>query len=144
VSKGVEKRKFHRLEIPLEVNIEIITEEELLKGLSPLKMKSCNISPEGICLETRNLEMDGINLLSGRPGARDNRLHLEIELISGENPFKAIGQVCWYDISRESPEFMYQVGIEFVEIEGKGKEQLHRFLKTNKKNHKGFFQKLFT
>ncbi len=143
VSRGVEKRKFHRLEIPLEVRVIILTGEELLKGVSPLKMKSCNLSPEGICLETRNIEMDGVNLLSGPPGARENHLRLEIELIAGENPFTAVGEVCWYDISREAPEFMYQVGIEFIEIEGKGKEQLLRFLKTHKKNNKGFFQKLF-
>lgn len=143
MGKGVEKRRFQRLEIPLDVTIEIITEEEVLKSLAPLKMKCCNISQEGICLETRHIEMDGVNLLAGPPGARDNHVQMEFELIQGEPPFRATGEVCWYDVSRDSPEFMYQVGIEFITIEGRGKELLMKFLKSYK-NHKGFFQKLFS
>ncbi|MEI6125968.1 MAG: PilZ domain-containing protein [Pseudomonadota bacterium] len=142
MSKGIEKRRFQRLEIPLEVSLEIVAAEEVLQKLHPRKMKSCNISSEGICLETRHIEVDGINLLSGPPGARENRVRLEIELIPGEPLFSAIGEVCWYDVSRDTPEFMYQVGIEFIEIESNGKTQLVRFLKS-KKNHKGFMSKLF-
>lgn len=132
MSKGVEKRKFQRLEVPLQVTVEIISPDKLLQALKPMLMKCRNISQEGICLETRGIEVDGINLLSGPPGARENRLKMEIELFPDEKPFSALGEVCWYDIARDTAEFMYQIGIEFVHIEGEGQKQLVRFLKAHR------------
>jgi hypothetical protein len=138
---GSEKRKFQRLEFPLEVTVEIVSLKEAPNDLPPLHMKSRNISRGGICLETKHIEVDGIHLLSGLPFARENRLHMNIELLPKEPPFKAIGEVCWYDISRDIPEFIYRVGVAFIDIKDNGKDQLGRFLK-NHKNHKGYFQKL--
>ena len=132
MNNGLEKRKFQRLEFPLEVTVEIVSVEEVPKGPPPLHVKSRNISKEGICLETKFLEVDGINLLSGRPGARENRLRLIIELIPEEPTFEAIGELCWYDVARDKAEFMYYIGIEFIEIKGSRREQLARFLKKHK------------
>ena len=131
MGNGLEKRKFQRLEFPLEVTVEIISVEEVPKGPPPLHMKSRNISKEGIYLETKFLEIGGVNLLSGRPGARKNRLHLIIELIPEEPMFEAMGELCWYDVARDTAEFMYHAGIEFIDIKGNGKEQLARFLKNH-------------
>lgn len=132
MGKGLEKRKFQRLEFPLEVTVEIVSVGEVPKGPPPLHVKSRNISKDGICLETKFLEVGGINLLSGRPGARENRLHLIIELIPEEPTFEAIGELCWYDVARDTVEFMYYIGIEFIEIKGNRREQLARFLKKHK------------
>jgi hypothetical protein len=138
----LEKRKFQRLQFPIEVTAEIVTVEEKPRGLPPLHIQSRNISKAGICLETMALEVDGINLLSGSPFARENRLCLKIKLIPDEPPFTAIGEVRWYDVVRDAPEFMYQIGIEFLDIKDNGKDQLMRFLKSHKTNN-GFFHKLF-
>jgi hypothetical protein len=132
MGNGLEKRKFQRLEYPLEVTVEIVSVGEVPKGPPPLQMKSRNISKEGICLETKFLEVDGLNLLSGRPGARENRLHLIIKLIPEEPTFKTIGELSWYDVARDTPEFMYHLGVEFIDIKGNGMEQLVRFLKNHK------------
>ncbi len=105
-------------------------------------MQSRNISKAGICLETKALEIDGVNLLSGAPCARENRLHLKIDLIPEEPPFTAIGEVRWYDVVRDATECMYQIGIEFIDIKDNGKKQLARFLKSHKTGD-GFFRKLF-
>lgn len=131
---GLEKRKFQRLEFPLEVTVEIVSVGEVPKGPPPLHVKSRNISKDGICLETKFLEVGGINLLSGRPGARENRLHMIIELILEEPTFEAIGELCWYDVARDTPEFMYHIGIEFIDIKGNGRAQLARFLKNHRIN----------
>jgi hypothetical protein len=80
------KRKFQRLELPLEVTVEIVSAQEAPKGLPILHVKSRNISMSGICLETKSVEVNGVNLLSGRPFARENLLHLSIELIPEEPP----------------------------------------------------------
>jgi hypothetical protein len=129
---GLEKRKFQRLEFPLEVIVEIVSVEEQPKGPSLLQLKSRNISKEGICLETKLLEIGGISLLAGRPGARENRLRLSVGLMPEESTFEAIGELCWYDVARDTTELMYHVGIEFIDIKGKGREQLTRFLKKHK------------
>jgi hypothetical protein len=85
--------------------------------------------------------VDGVNLLSGLPFARENRLHLSIELIPEEPPLMATGEVRWYDIARDIPEFIYRLGVVFIEIKDGGKDQLARFLKKHQSN-KGYFQKL--
>jgi hypothetical protein len=126
---GLEKRKFHRLEFPLEVTVEIVSAQEAPKGLPRLHIQSRNISKEGICLETKSIEVDGINLLSGLPFARENRLHLSIELIPEEPTLMATGEVRWYDIARDIPEFICRLGVAFIEIKDDGKDRLARFLK---------------
>jgi hypothetical protein len=137
----LKKRNFQRLEIPLEVTVEIVSAQEVPKGLPLLHIKSRNISKGGICLETKSIEMAGVNLLSGLPFARENRLHLSIELIPEEPPLMATGEVRWYDISRDIPEFICRLGVAFIEIKDGGKDQLARFLKKHQ-NNKGYFQKL--
>src|SRR5450830_1308003 len=109
------KRKFQRLELPLEVTVEIVSAQEAPKGLPILHVKSRNISINGICLETKSVEVNGVNLLSGRPFARENLLHLSIELIPEEPPLMVTGVVQWYDVARDIPEFIYRLGVVFIE-----------------------------
>jgi c-di-GMP-binding flagellar brake protein YcgR len=136
----LEKRKFQRLECPLEGTIKIVPIKEVPNNLPPLHIKSRNISENGICLEIKPIEVEGINLPSGLPFAREHRIYMNIELIPNEQLFEAIGEVRWYDILRD--EYIYQVGVAFIDIKNNGKEQLLRFLKTLKSN-KGYFHKLF-
>ncbi len=141
MTNGLEKRKFHRLEFPIEVTAEIVSLDEGPRGLPPLHSESRNISKAGICLETKSLEIAGINLLSGAPCAREYRLHMTIKLIPDEPPFSAIGEVRWYDVARDRTQCLYQIGIEFLDIKETGKEQLHRFLKNHA--NKGLLHKFF-
>ncbi|MBE0556354.1 MAG: PilZ domain-containing protein [Proteobacteria bacterium] len=142
MANGLEKRKFQRLQFPIKVTAEVVTVAEQAIGLPALHMQSQNISKTGICLETTTLEIDGVNLLSGPPCARENRLRLKIELIPEESPFTAIGEVRWYDVVRDETGCLYQVGIEFMDIKDQGKDLLGRFLKRHRTTG-GFFHKLF-
>ena len=92
----IEKRKFQRLEFPLDVAADILTATQPTGRLPLVNVKSRNISKAGICLETETLEVRGINLLTGPPYAREHRLLISIDLIAGEPPFSAIGEVRWY------------------------------------------------
>jgi len=132
MSDGLEKRKFQRLECPLEGTVKIVPVKKVSNDLPPLHIKSRNISKGGICLETKAIEVEGINLLSGLPFARKHHLHMNIELIPNEQLFEAIGEVRWYDISHDIPEYIYRVGVAFIDIKNNGKEQLLRFLKNHK------------
>jgi len=95
-------------------------------------MKSRNISEAGICLETKVIEVQGINLIAGSPSARENRLQMHIKLIEDEQPCIAWGEVRWYDLIREASGCLYQLGVEFLDIDGEGKERLTRFLKRHR------------
>jgi hypothetical protein len=130
---GLEKRKFQRLVFSLNVAVEIISVQGEPKGLTRLHVKSRNVSKDGICLEMKSIEVDGVHLLSGLPFARENRLRLDIELGPEEAPLMATGEVQWYDIARDLPGCVYQLGVAFLEIRDNGKERLARFLKKHLK-----------
>jgi hypothetical protein len=136
MSDGLEKRKFQRLESPLEVTVDIVPAQVMPKELPRLHIKSRNISKNGICLEAKSIEMDGFNMLSGFPFARENRLHLSMELFPEEPPLRATGEVRWYDIVRDMAESICQLGVAFIEIEEAGKDRLARFLKKHQNNDK--------
>jgi hypothetical protein len=149
MGNGLEKRRFQRLECPLEVRVERLLAGEAPNEQPSWVMKSRNISREGICLETKSLELGGIDLLAGRPGARTNRLRMSIGLFPETPMFVAIGELCWYDVARDTTELIYQMGIIFIDIEGSGRKQLVRFLKNHKtpsiidklSNIKGYLRK---
>jgi hypothetical protein len=139
---GLEKRKFQRLEFQLEVAVELEEAGGTPKKDLPLRLKSRNISHIGICLETDSLKVNPIRLLSGAPGARNYRLRMRVVLFQDEEPLEAVGEVCWYDIVHEPSEYRYQLGIDFLEITERGKDQLIRFLKSHR-NGEGLFRRLF-
>ena len=140
--KGVEKRKFQRLEIPLDIIVKVITAEEVLGEAKAINLKTHDISLEGISLEARDIVVNNVNILSGSPGARENMLDMQIVLDPEEEPVKAVGEVCWYDIMRGSEEFMYQIGVVFVKMEDRDRQQLKNFLK-DKAPAPGFFKRIF-
>jgi c-di-GMP-binding flagellar brake protein YcgR len=136
------KRHFYRLEFPLDVTVKLLPAGEATKTLPLPSMQTRNISKGGICLETNSIEVDGIHLLSGAPFARENLLELTINLIPGEPPFQATGEVRWYEIARDIPGVFYRVGVAFIDVDGNGKSQLTRFVK-NQKSSEGFFKRIF-
>jgi hypothetical protein len=142
--QGLEKRKFIRLEAPLPVKVTIMVDEDLLGGSRTISAKCRNISLEGVCVETRQIEVDGVHILSGSPRSEKNQLHLEIELNAALEPVKALGEVCWYDLLNEAEEFTFQVGIIFIRIEGNGKVDLKNYLKTQHKKSDNIFKRIFS
>jgi hypothetical protein len=143
--RGVEKRKFLRLEAPLQVTLTIIAEDRVPGGVSrPISVKSRNISEQGVCIETRQIEIDGVHMLSGSPGAQKNRLDMAIELYGIEKTIQVIGEVCWYDLLPESENFMFQVGIVFLDMDSQDKDLLKSFLKTHQPRKKSFLRRIFS
>lgn len=134
--EGLEKRRFQRLAVLLNVVVEIVSVRGETKGLPRQHAKSRNISKSGICLEMESIEVEGVHLLSGLPFARENRLILLIELFPEEPPLEVTGEAQWYDLDRDQPGCIYRLGVAFMEIRGDGKERLARFLKEHQ-NHAG-------
>lgn len=132
-SKGVEKRRFQRLEVPLTVTVSVSTQEETLQDLHSIEVTSLNLSLEGICLETRHILFGTVNVLSGSPGAREHVLHLDILLEPGQPVLRLMGEVCWYDVTYDAGDFRYQVGVMFRDADPESKARLRAFLKAHKK-----------
>jgi hypothetical protein len=141
--RGVEKRKFQRLECAVAVRVTILVEEEDLSSPKSFTATSKNISLEGICLETRQVEVDGVHILTGSPGSVKNRLDMEIELYPSEKPFKVLGEVCWYDLAKETEEFIFEVGIVFIKMDAAAKEILKQFISSKTAGRKGFLKSFF-
>lgn len=137
----MEKRKFLRLEDPLDVTIKLVPSLEPPQPPPLFYVKSRNISREGICLETKFIAIDGFKLIAGSPGARENRLDIAIQFVPDEPPFRALGELAWYDVVPDSRDFIYLMGVEFLEISDTGKERLTNFLKRHEDN-RGFYHRL--
>lgn len=86
--RGIERRKFYRLESAVDVGVTILSDDEELAGPKSFAAKSKNISLEGICLETRQVEVDGVHILTGSPKSPRNRLDLAIDLYHKKNLLK--------------------------------------------------------
>ncbi len=140
--RGIERRKFLRLEVPVQVKVTIMADDEMLGGPKTLSAKSRNISMEGICIETRQVEIDGVHILSGSPRSEKNQLQLQIDLSPEEKPIEVLGEVCWYDLSSETEEFMFQVGIVFLNITADAKKTLKNYLKAHSKPGGNIFTRI--
>jgi hypothetical protein len=141
--RGVEKRRFQRLDCAVQVRVTILVEEEDLSSPKSFIAKSNNISLEGMCLETRQVEVDGVHILTGSPGSLKNRLDMEIDLYHSEKPFNILGEVCWYDLSKETEEFMFEVGIVFINMDAAARQTLKKFISSQKAHGKGFLKSIF-
>ena len=129
---GLEKRKFQRLAVPLEITLEVISAQNISKGQPLTHVRSRDISKGGICLETKSLEISGVNLLEGPPFARDNCLRLSIEIDPNGPPLMATGEVVWYNVEQDIPEFIFRLGVAFIDISEDGKDRLAEFLKKHR------------
>ncbi len=137
----MERRRFLRLETPLDVAIKLASAPEASEPHPLFHGKTRDISREGICLETRFIEIDGRNLLAGSPGARKNRLDIFFRFSPDDPPFQTLGELAWYDVVPDSSGSIYLMGIQFLKISVQGKEALLNFLKSHD-HYRKFLHKL--
>jgi len=128
---GLDKRSCKRLNIVLDVTVHIEAIDKKIGLPENLTAVCRNLSMKGLGLETSLLADGAVKLLSGRPGERDYTLTLEIMLQPQEPPFQARGEVCWYNVDHNAPDFIYQLGVEFVEISPASRRLLKRFIRKN-------------
>lgn len=126
---GLTKRKFRRLNVGLDVGVSVEADDRK-SGLPERMLTACrNLSLEGLCLETAHLESGAVKLLSGPAGKRDYTLALELILTPGEPPLQVRGQVCWYNVDHTALDFIYQLGVEFVDLSPASRSTLKRFIR---------------
>jgi hypothetical protein len=126
---GLAKRRYKRLNVTLDVGVSVEANDRNT-GLPKQMLTACrNLSLDGLCLETANLESGAVKLLSGPAGKRDYTLALELILTPGEPPLQVRGQVCWYNIDHAALDFIYKLGIEFVDLSPASRRTLKRFIR---------------
>ena len=114
-------RKFIRLRSSFPVDFSIVRLQGDLPGLDWQQATTCNISQEGICIESANLTEPIIKYF------RDQNVFLELRMkIPPHQPYiKAVCDVIWYDKlgSEEAPRFL--IGLKFRSIQ---KNELDRIV----------------
>ena len=126
---GLTKRRFKRLNITLDVGVLVETDDRKT-GMPERMLTACrNLSLDGLCLEASRLESGAVKLLSGPAGKRDYTLALELILTPGEPPLQIRGQVCWYNVDHTALDFIYQLGVEFVDLSPASRSTLKRFIR---------------
>ncbi len=125
--KGVERRKFLRLESPVPVwfNLfHVLGRRETTRKLGGM---ISNVSPEGICLETNVVLVDGSHVFS-EAMTDEKGLKLEINLPGESEEITAVGKVIWYDLSTSGSPYRFRAGVYLTEMDGNSKETWSRFL----------------
>ena len=126
---GLTKRRFRRLNVALDVGVSVEADDRKT-GLPERMLTACrNLSLDGLCLETAHLESGAVKLLSGPAGKRDYTLALELILTPGEPPLQVRGEVCWYNVDHTAVDFIYQLGVEFVDLPPASRSTLKRFIR---------------
>lgn len=133
----IDRRKHQRIEARLDAGFVIIG-EGIHGYVSSRKVqtKTKNISINGVWLGTNVVQIDELHICSSLSGIGKNRLKLEIHLPSGFKTITAIGEVCWYDLNHENDEYLYNLGVSFVELSKGDREVLKRFITTARKKTK--------
>jgi len=125
--RGVERRKFLRLQSPLSVwfNLyHVLGRRETSRRLGGM---ISNVSLEGICLETNVVLVDGSHVFS-EAMTEEKRLRLEIDLPDESEKVTAMGKVVWYDLGSSGSPYRFQAGIYLTEMDGNSKEIWRAFL----------------
>lgn len=105
-----ERRKFIRLEIPVEVHFIFESDDHVYHS------------------NTKNISAEGIRFTSIANAPRGSSVKLEIRLLNSPNPIHANGKVIWCKRLSLEDGAPYDVGIEFNTIEEDNKNTFLKFL----------------
>jgi len=115
-----------KLNIKIDVKVTFGRNEEK----RDLKLKSSNLSQQGICLEAAQDQAETLDIISNTKNFESTPFDMEIVLPPENTCINIQGKACWYDIAREKDHFHYRIGVVFIDP---GQKE-HKFLKNFLKN----------
>jgi hypothetical protein len=89
-----------------------------------------NISPDGLCLRTNTLEIDGLHISFDDTPLVRNKLRIELDLPSSRNTINLEGEVEWYEKEPGKNRDFYNVGVSFVKLKDEDRKTLKEYIKT--------------
>jgi hypothetical protein len=119
------KRPFQRLNIKLDVKVTFGINEKK----RDLKLKSSNLSQQGICLEAAQDQAETLDIISNTKNFESTPFDMEIILPPEQTCINIQGKACWYDIARGKEHFHYRIGVVFINPGQKEHKLLKNFLK---------------
>ncbi len=99
--------------------------EEILKVRYIVQEKDQPVEKSGA---TKNLNAEGIQLVTNEPLAEGDSLELKIALPKAPNPVHIYGLVIWSEESKTETGPAYNSGIKFIKVEEDNKNTFLRFL----------------
>ncbi|NIS61043.1 MAG: hypothetical protein GTO13_10175 [Proteobacteria bacterium] len=129
--RGVERRKFLRLESPLPVRFNLYNVLGRRDASRKLGGMISNVSLEGICLETNVVLVDGSHVFS--EAMEEERLRIEVDVPPESERITALGKVMWYDLSSSGSPYRFRAGVYFTGMDENSKEIWRQFITTLRK-----------
>ncbi len=110
MKKIEERRKFIRLEVPLEVKF-IIEKDRIRREVT-----------------TKDLSCDGLRFISEHPIKEGSSLELNLNIPDANNPVHIKGKVVWLKRLSTADSSSFEAGIEFTHIEEDNKNTFLKYL----------------
>jgi c-di-GMP-binding flagellar brake protein YcgR len=115
---GFNKRKFPRLHLTCEVQIQPVGKQKLFTA------------------STEDVGMGGVSVMLPEPLERFDRCKISLELKDGEPPVQCTGRSVWVIPSQErkTSKKNYDTGLEFLDMDEFSRKRLHAFITPPTKN----------
>lgn len=123
-----ERRKYTRARARTEVRYRIVSGQDPSRISSTVRAVLVNIGGGGILLGVQDLLTDHLHMSFNQDMRVQNWLALEIDLVPGRPPIRALGKVAWYQRAIPGGEYLYNVGIEFKEIRDEDRNSVVEFV----------------
>ena len=127
-SEWTEKRRYPRARARRLVRYRIIHGGDPDRISAVRRGILVNIGGGGILLGVQELVSDGLHVSFQQEGDEQNWLALEIDLLPGRPPVRALGQVAWYQRATNALEYNFDVGVEFKEIREEDRKTVMDFV----------------
>ncbi len=127
---GLERRSLPRQTMGVEVEFYVWDAAQKKPRTGKISGRLTEISPEGACLQTNSILIDGHHIL------RDNDLQGETPLVldlppSTEGvPRSLKAQVIWYNRNVSNRPFQFDVGLKFIDIPEPERQRLRDLIKS--------------
>jgi len=108
---NLHQRPPRRLNIKLDVKVKF----SINGKKRDLKLKSSNLSQQGICLEAAQKQAETLDILSNTKNFESTPFDMEIILPPDNTCINIHGKACWYDIARGKEHFHYRIGVAFID-----------------------------
>jgi c-di-GMP-binding flagellar brake protein YcgR len=129
-----EKRKYPRAKTRKKARYRIIDAGNAENVSRTNRGVVVNIGEGGMMLGVKELVSDHLHLSYNEDGKIQNWLAIEIDLMPGRSPIRALAKVVWYQKATNIGEYDFDVGLEFQEIREEDRKTIRDFVSRFQKN----------
>jgi len=124
-----ERRRGYRrkgLNLPVQFTLYFPSRPEVAS--STITAQLADLSEQGMCLMTDSICYKDLHILLPSASTSE-QCQLEIKILDEDNAFTVHGKAVWYDRNTSDAPFIFKAGIEFLNLTGDNKKQIHFLMK---------------